>query len=56
MTDAFRQAFIGESDLGRLHELAIRHGMVPMVVDALEKAREGQTSVAEVMRVVLLGV
>lgn len=29
--------------------------MVPMVVDALEKARQGITSVSEVMRVVLLG-
>ncbi len=30
-------------------------GMVPMAVDAFEKAREGITSLSEVMRVVLLG-
>ena len=55
MTDEFRQAFIHEADLSRLREIALNHGMVPMAVDALEKAREGITSLSEVMRVVLLG-
>jgi len=55
MTDEFKQAFIHETDLSGIREVALKSGMVPMVVDALEKARQGITSVAEVMRVVLLG-
>ncbi len=55
MTDEFRRAFVQETDLSRIREIALNHGMVPMAVDALEKAREGITSLSEVMRVVLLG-
>jgi type II secretory ATPase GspE/PulE/Tfp pilus assembly ATPase PilB-like protein len=53
VTDEFRSAFVQETDLSRLRELALSHGMVPMAVDALEKARQGITSLSEVKRVVL---
>ncbi|MBM3261544.1 type II/IV secretion system protein [Candidatus Kaiserbacteria bacterium] len=45
-----RDAVLRKSSAAELHEIAIKHGMVPMIVDGLMKAAQGVTTIEEVLR------
>lgn len=55
MSDKVRRALLGDPEPAQLRDTAIKAGMVPMLVDGLQKAAQGLTSVEEVTRI-LLGV
>ena len=52
MTDGLRRLVLQKSSADDLRELARIEGMRTLREDGLEKIRRGQTSVAEVLRVV----
>ena len=52
VTDALRAAISAGAGTAALHQLALEEGMVPLMVDGLHRVLEGETSVAEVLRVV----
>jgi len=49
LAEAIRQ---GETRAAGLRDLAIRNGMTTLLDDGIERIREGQTSVQEVLRVI----
>jgi type II secretory ATPase GspE/PulE/Tfp pilus assembly ATPase PilB-like protein len=51
LNDDFRAEAIANT--GNLQQLALRHGMRPMVVDGFEKVTSGQTTIEELFRMVL---
>ncbi len=50
--DRIRQAVTRPPDMAALHNAALAAGMAPMLRDGLDKAAAGETSLAEVVRVV----
>jgi type II secretory ATPase GspE/PulE/Tfp pilus assembly ATPase PilB-like protein len=50
--DAVRELIYNDAAPTAIEEAAIRAGMVPLWVDGLEKAKAGDTSVEEIVRVV----
>jgi hypothetical protein len=55
MDDRLREAIAASADLPTLRETAITSGMKPMLLDGLEKAARGLTSIPELLRVVPIG-
>ena len=51
MNDRVRQAVESSPDVAALHRAAVESGMKPMLIDGMEKAAQGITSVEEVCRV-----
>ncbi len=45
----------GESSEDRLEKMAIEKGMISIMLDAINKAREGQSSLEEVMKAIFMG-
>jgi type IV pilus assembly protein PilB len=45
----------GESSEDRLEKVAIENGMISIMLDAINKAREGQSSLEEVMKAIFMG-
>jgi type II secretory ATPase GspE/PulE/Tfp pilus assembly ATPase PilB-like protein len=52
LDDGVREAIFNEAPPNEIEEEAKRAGMIPLWLDGLEKARSGETSVEEVVRVV----
>ena len=50
ITNGVREAILTRASAGDLRELAIREGMVPIVVDGFIKVLNGETTVEEVLR------
>jgi len=55
VNDKLRQAVSAKAGTGRFREIAVESGMKTMLMDGLEKAAAGLTSVTEVCRVAPLG-
>lgn len=51
MSEAIREAVVGRLSATELKKLAIHEGMTTMLDDGLRKAKEGMTSIEEVLRV-----
>ncbi len=51
MSDRVREAVLRQGDAAALHRAAREAGMRPLIDDGLEKAREGITTIEEVLRV-----
>ena len=49
--DCMLRAIVPDADVASLHEAAVAAGMKPMLVDGIEKAARGITSLQEVLRV-----
>jgi type IV pilus assembly protein PilB len=45
-----REAILRRSSAGELRDIAMRHGMIPMIVDGFTKAARGITTIEEVLR------
>lgn len=52
MDDSMRKAIVGGADVASLRAAAIASGVKSLLIDGVEKASEGRTSIAEVLRVV----
>ncbi len=50
VTNAIREAILRRASASELRDIAIKDGMVPIVVDGFKKVLEGETSVEEVLR------
>lgn len=48
--DEIRQAILDRKDAETIHSIAVKNGMVTMAQDALEKAKQGITTIDEVLR------
>jgi general secretion pathway protein E len=51
MSDGVRSEILRRADAGTLHRAARDAGMTPMIVDGIEKAKAGVTTIEEVLRV-----
>ncbi|RMH81396.1 MAG: type II/IV secretion system protein [Acidobacteria bacterium] len=51
VSDGIRELIVRKADALSIKERAVREGMVPLLMDGLVKAREGITSLEEVLRV-----
>lgn len=51
VSDQIRELIVKKADAVRIREQAIKEGMTPLLLDGLKKAREGITSLEEVLRV-----
>ena len=49
-TEAIKQMLIERATAGQIHEQAMKDGMVPLMHDGLMKAKEGLTTISEVLR------
>ena len=56
MADAIRETVLGRTDVHTLERTARESGMKPMIHDGIDKAREGITTIEEVLRVSREGV
>ncbi|MGI9498555.1 MAG: type II secretion system ATPase GspE [Geminicoccaceae bacterium] len=56
MADAVREAVLGRTDVHALERAAREAGMKPMIRDGIDKARDGVTTIEEVLRVTREGV
>jgi type II secretory ATPase GspE/PulE/Tfp pilus assembly ATPase PilB-like protein len=45
-----REAILRKAQASEIRQLAIQHGMVSLLADGLEKAKQGQTTIEEVFR------
>ncbi len=52
VTEALRVALLAGAGTAALHQVAIEAGMVPLMADGLRRVLDGDTSLAEVLRVV----
>jgi type II secretory ATPase GspE/PulE/Tfp pilus assembly ATPase PilB-like protein len=52
ISDAVRAALLAGAGTAALHQVALGAGMVPLMADGLRRVLQGDTSVAEVLRVV----
>ncbi|HXF44092.1 MAG TPA: GspE/PulE family protein [Candidatus Paceibacterota bacterium] len=50
--DEIRSLIVGRADAAQIKQMAVKRGMVPMIEDGLEKAREGITTIEEVLRII----
>ena len=51
--DVFREAVLRKAPASELHEIALKSGTKPLVMDGLDKARKGLTSLEEVLSIAL---
>ncbi|HYD35662.1 MAG TPA: GspE/PulE family protein [Vitreimonas sp.] len=51
ITEEIRQAITDRQDAGNIQTLAMKQGMTTMFEDGLEKMKQGQTTLAEILRV-----
>jgi type IV pilus assembly protein PilB len=51
LDDELRDAIVADTSVGRLRQLAMRHGMITLRHDGFRKVREGVTTIDEVIRV-----
>lgn len=49
--DTIRQAIVDKKDAGAISEIAMKNGMKTMIVDGLEKVKQGITTIEEILRV-----
>jgi type II secretory ATPase GspE/PulE/Tfp pilus assembly ATPase PilB-like protein len=45
-----REAILLKESSNKLRDIAIQRGMIPMLVDGFEKAKQGLTTIEEVLR------
>ncbi len=50
--DDIRDAILRQASSGELHKIAVQNGMTPMLEDGFNKARRGETTIEEVLRVI----
>jgi len=50
MNDELRNGVLRKASASEIRTIAIRFGMVPMMVDALDKAKRGLTTIGEILR------
>ena len=55
MDDRIRKAALASADVETLRTAALASGMKPMLIDGLERAAKGITSIEEIFRVVPAG-
>lgn len=53
VTETIKELIIKQTDSSRIHEQAVKEGMVTMVEDGFIKAAQGITSIEEVLRVII---
>jgi len=52
MHDEVRSAVASMADASKIRELALKHGMMPLIDDAAQKVAQGDTSLEEMLRIV----
>jgi len=50
--DAIREAFLRKASASEIRKLAMKNGMTPMIVDGVNKAADGITTLEEILRVI----
>jgi type II secretory ATPase GspE/PulE/Tfp pilus assembly ATPase PilB-like protein len=55
MDDRIRKAVLASADVGTLRAAALASGMKPMLIDGLERAAKGITSIEEILRITPTG-